>query len=249
MRNKHFRIVVYIFVPILVALVGIGMVYLTKTSLFHLLKDTIMLEETESISEDNQETKTSYESEWKDTRLAPADESMIADSQNTLKHDSLSKNIIDNTVIKVNDIKFPELATQYAMLYCDRIDMEVPIYWGDTDEVLDAGIGQYMGSFLPGFERSILLSGHNTTYFKVLEQIEAGDVVKCNTNYGEYQYVVDEITIIDKDDAEALMERMLSLKNEKLIMYTCYPFTPTISTKRQRLFVFANKLSGPMVEY
>jgi sortase A len=41
---------------------------------------------------------------------------------------------------------------------------------------------------------------------------------------------------------------MLSYQQEKLIIYTCYPFETLVGTKQERLFVFADKISGPTVE-
>jgi sortase A len=133
------------------------------------------------------------------------------------------------------------------MLTCERIQLEVPVYWGDTTKILSAGVGQYMGSFLPGFDRSILLSAHNTSYFKPIEQIQVGDIVAYGTNYGEFQYIVEEVTIMSVGEAEDMLDHLLALHEEKLIMYTCYPFQSLVGSKDKRIFVFANKLTGPRV--
>jgi sortase A len=50
------------------------------------------------------------------------------------------------------------------------------------------------------------------------------------------------------NDAKEMQEELLSYEEEKLIMYTCYPFETLVGTKQDRLFVFADKISGPVVE-
>jgi sortase A len=150
-------------------------------------------------------------------------------------------------IVNIKDIQYPKLGEHYAMLTCERIQLDVPVYWGDTTKILNAGVGQFMGSFLPGFDRSILLSAHNTTYFKPIERIKVGDIVIYDTNYGEFQYIVDEVSIINVEEAEDMLNHLLALHEEKLIMYTCYPFQSLAGNKEKRMFAFADKLTGPRV--
>jgi sortase A len=162
--------------------------------------------------------------------------------------DSSREVITSDQAISITDIQFPEHGTHFANLSCERIELDASVYWGDTDEILKAGIGQYMGSFLPGFDRTILLSAHNTTYFKPLQFIKVGDTIIFNTNYGMYEYKVAEVQVMHVNEAKDMQDEMLSYEQEKLIMYTCYPFETLVGTKQERLFVFADKLSGPVVE-
>ncbi len=150
--------------------------------------------------------------------------------------------------VSMNELQFPDLGMHYAMLFCARIQLEAPVYWGDTKEILHSGVGQYTGSFLPGFGRSILLSGHNTSFFKPLEKIEEGDIVTCRTNYGEYRYVVKEMLVMSAEDAQRQMDGILSSREEVLIMYTCYPFESIAKNRDKRLFVYADKVQGPLIK-
>jgi sortase A len=160
---------------------------------------------------------------------------------------SVKAEVLSETV-KITDIDFPDLGSQYAMLTCEQIQLEVPVYWGDTKGILEVGVGQYIGSFLPGFERSILISGHNNSYFKPLQFIETGDVLVCDTSYGQYKYKVSTVTVMKAREAAASLDGMLSFKKEKMILYTCYPFDLLPVNKENRLFVFAEKISGPEVQ-
>ncbi len=141
------------------------------------------------------------------------------------------------------DLSKPSENTRYATLVCDRLGINVPLYFGDSDMALLYGAGQYAGSSLPGYGSPILIGGHNTTYFSPLENVAVGDIFKIETNYGLYQYQVTSTSIVKDSDVDSAY----SLSGgEQLILYTCYPFvTVTPGTKTQRMFVYANKISGP----
>lgn len=159
-----------------------------------------------------------------------------------------AENEQQENAISVKDIEFPDNGTHFANLSCERIHLDAPVYWGDTKPILKVGVGQSMGSFLPGFNKTILLSAHNTTYFKPLQYMELGDVITYTTNYGIYEYKVNDIKVIHVNEANAKKNEMLSYDKEKLIMYTCYPFKTLVGTKMERLFIFADKISGPTVK-
>jgi sortase A len=141
--------------------------------------------------------------------------------------------------ISIKEIEFPEQGTHFANLSCNEISLDAPLFWGDTDEILNEGVGQSIGSFLPGIGKTILISGHNTTYFKPLQNMKKGDIISCNTNYGSYEYQVYDIQVINENEALKKLDEWLSYEDETLILYTCYPFKLARNRKEERLFVFA----------
>lgn len=147
--------------------------------------------------------------------------------------------------VPMSAVVLPDYGACYGKLTCDRIGLDVPVYWGDDNTILKAGAGQYIGSFLPGFNRTILLAAHNTTYFAPLEYIAAGDRITFATNYGRYVYQVTEVSVRHHEDASAYD---LSREREQLVLYTCYPFEILSVRKQQRLFVYADRISGPDVK-
>lgn len=122
--------------------------------------------------------------------------------------------------------------------------MDAPVYFGDNNDILRVGAGQYIGSFLPGYGRTIMLCAHNTTFFKPLQVIEAGDIITFKTSYGVYQYQVSRTDVKDHNDSTAYD---LLQEKEELVMYTCYPFETMVGTKTDRFFVYCEKISGPTV--
>ncbi len=101
------------------------------------------------------------------------------------------------------------------------VDIEVNVLQGDREAEFRLGAGHYPGSYFPGQGNNILIAAHRTTHFKPLETLEVGDKIHFLTTYGLYNYVVDEIRIIDGNDnsVAGLTEK------EQLTLYTCYPFT------------------------
>lgn len=158
--------------------------------------------------------------------------------------------IFDENAIKATDyvdlseVTVPLFETLYAKISCDRIKLLAPLYWGDSDQVLKRGAGQYIGSFMPGYGKPLLISGHDITYFAPLEEVKVGDVIKITTNYGDYEYQVTETRIASANDKKAYD---LAQNSEQLILYTCYPFGALIGVKEQRYFVYAEKILGPML--
>ena len=143
---------------------------------------------------------------------------------------------------KNTSVTLPVINQQYAEIKCDRLDIDAPVFWGDTDLILRSGAGTYSASSLPGYGSSILMSAHNTTYFAGLKNAQAGDVFQVNTTYGRFEDQVTDIRVKDADDASAVN---FHAKAEQLVLYTCYPFKPLAAVSEQRLFVYCDKISGP----
>ncbi|MHB8132150.1 MAG: class D sortase [Mobilitalea sp.] len=242
MRRRLIRLFAYIYMPFIFTLLGYVLVYFALAPSLEMLQavgNMVIMQEEPDFSTG---LKSIYNSSVTQTS---------ATSASSLSSDGfeLAETISEvQEIVPIDEVQFPEYETEYAALSCKRIGMDAPVYWGDTKEVLKAGVGNYIGSFMPGFNKPILLSGHNNTFFKPLQKIEIGDVITYDTNYGTYKFEVSEITILYVTDAIATTKKLLSSEEEKLILYTCYPFETLVGTKMDRFFVFADKISGPVVE-
>jgi len=152
------------------------------------------------------------------------------------------KNLIERNTVPLSEVDIPPIGTHYANISIKRVDLQIPLYWGDTEKILRHGAGQFIGSFLPGFQRPLLIAGHNLSVMYPLKNVEVSDEVVIKTNYGEYTYVVDEIAIKKETDPTFYD---LSLREERLIMYTCYPFRILASRNYDRYIVYGHRISGP----
>lgn len=132
----------------------------------------------------------------------------------------------------------PKQGTSYGMLYCEKAGVKAEIYYGDSDEEFQKGIGQYENGGFPWNQKAMLLGGHDTTYFKDLDKIQKDDIVTIRTSQKEYQYQVETIEIIE---AESFDNRMLQ-SEDRLILYTCYPFGNVLKDRTQRYLVYCKRL-------
>lgn len=219
MKHKLNKLMAYIYMPLIFTIIGYGFIMLAIAPYFSMIKNIsslVMAQETPTF---HTELDSIYQKPPIDLEDQP-----------------------ENVSVEV--VTWPKYGEQYAELACDRIQLKAPVYFGDNNDILREGVGQYIGTFLPGYNRLILLAGHNTTYFKPLQNVQIGDVFTFTTNYGIYQYEVTDTRVADHNDTTAYD---LLMEEEQLIMYTCYPFETLAGTKTDRLFVYAKRIVGPTV--
>ncbi len=151
--------------------------------------------------------------------------------------------VVTQQKIDISDIVIPDYETVYAKLRIDNLDLSCDLYFGDSYKALKKGAAQYAGSFLPGFGKPLLITGHNHMHFEPLKDISLKDVVTITTNYGEFKYEVKDLAVKKANDSTAYN---LEQDKEQLILYTCYPFNK-IGITDERFFIYADKISGPDV--
>ena len=97
---------------------------------------------------------------------------------------------IQQTQFTINDQTMyrPLIGKQFATLSIDTVSLDVPIFQGESAAELRQGAGHYVLSLLPGEGGNVVLSGHRETAFYPLKDVEIGDLVVVETEYGQYQY-------------------------------------------------------------
>ncbi len=131
---------------------------------------------------------------------------------------------------------YPEYGTQYATIEIDKIDVNLPVYFGDTLEILKKGVGHSSGSYFPGEGGSIVYMGHNSKkMFRRFSELQIGNEIKVTTNYGEYKYKIYDMQLIKETELDKLP---IQREKEILMVYTCYPFN-NVGYATQRYVVYA----------
>lgn len=131
---------------------------------------------------------------------------------------------------------YPEYGTQYGTIQIDKINVNLPVYFGDTLDILKKGIGHSSGSYFPGEGGSIIYMGHNSkNMLRRLGELQKGNEIKITTTYGEYTYVVYDMLLIKETELDKLP---VQRDEEILMLYTCYPFN-NIGYATQRYVVYA----------
>ena len=158
----------------------------------------------------------------------------------------INKVSIDTSNVVLKDVKlnsitkrlesYPEYGTKYGDLSIDSLDVDLPLYYGDTLSILRNGVGHSSGSYFPGEGGTIVCMAHNTRgYLYNLSDIEIGDNIVITTTYGEFTYKVEETKIVPETQVDAVS---VSHGEEMLILYTCYP-TNTFGHATQRFITYS----------
>ena len=156
----------------------------------------------------------------------------------------------DGYQIPFSTSMLPKVGQRYGNLYSTDFGLNAPVYWGDSKKILRHGAGQSVYSFQPGFGRTILISGHNTSYFRCFKRAEVGDIIVFDTNYETYTYRVYRVQVINETVLENMMNDTYFLQEkETLILYTCYPFHAIGGRKTDRLVLFCEKIDGADVKW
>lgn len=141
------------------------------------------------------------------------------------------------TVIEDKKIKnYPEYGTQYATIKIPKIDVELPVYYGDTLDILKKGVGHSSGSYFPGEGGSIIYMGHNSKkMFRRFSELQKGNEIEVTTSYGDFKYKIYDMQLIKETEVDKLP---IQEDKEILMIYTCYPFN-NIGYATQRYVVYA----------
>lgn len=175
------------------------------------------------------------------TKTVPNFDKEPVDIFETKKNQELPK---DNNVIHLASEDFPAEGDRFGELIIDRVSIDAPLYYDDTEKELLLGLGTSKAAYIPGANSTVLIGGHNNTYFSNLGKTVVGDKIIINTNYGKYVYEITDSRVARFDDTTAYD---LYSSTENLILYTCYPFD-MLGITPERYFVYAKYLTGPKLD-
>jgi sortase A len=107
-----------------------------------------------------------------------------------------------------------------AILRIPKVHVEVPVLDGTDDLSLNRGVGHVTGTAGPGENGNMAIAGHRDGFFRGLKDVSLGDQIEIDTLEGTKTYVIDHISIVDRDDVSVLKPR----PRPSLTLVTCYPF-------------------------
>jgi sortase A len=149
-------------------------------------------------------------------------ESTTADTANG-KRDSSSLDFSLWSEKRVNAYKAAlgmKLEAPLAVLSIPRIGVEVPVFDGTDDLILNRGAGRISGTAKPGQQGNIGIAAHRDGFFRGLKDIRVGDRIELRAQNDEFLYAVDNIEIVQPTDVSVLRNRSSS----SVTLVTCYPF-------------------------
>ncbi len=146
--------------------------------------------------------------------------------------------------IPISEIKYPSFSQVYGEISIPDVDILCPLIYGDDDEILDRGAGQYIGSTIIGYPGTTLACAHINRHFKTLHLVKPGNMIQVRTEYGVYNYEVKYVGVHSEKDKSVYD---LSREDENLVLYTCYFQQTALGSVKMRFFVCADYVSGPLI--
>jgi sortase A len=131
---------------------------------------------------------------------------------------------------------------QARRIQVPALGVDRPIVQGDDWDQLKKGVGQHLGSGLPGQDGNLVLSAHNDIYgeiFRNLDRLAPGDEIIISTDRQNYTYVVRELQIVDPTEVWV----MSPTEYASTTLISCYPYL----INNRRIVVFADMaIEGPL---
>ena len=126
----------------------------------------------------------------------------------------------------------------------EKIDVQLPIYHGTSEEVLQTSIGHLEGTSLPvgGKSSHCVLSGHrglpSAKLFSDLDKMEERDVFTLNVLDETFTYQVDQIRVVKPSDLSSLR---IEPGKDYCTLVTCTPY----GINTHRLLVRGHRIANP----
>lgn len=131
-----------------------------------------------------------------------------------------------------------------------KIDVDLPIFHGTSDEVLSVSIGHQQGTSLPigGENTHSCLTGHRglpgAKLFTRLDEMVSGDLFFINVLGETMAYKVYDIRVVEPSEAETFVATIDSGK-DIVTLVTCTPY----GLNTHRLLVSGERVSYEKAEY
>ena len=130
----------------------------------------------------------------------------------------------------------------FAVLNIPKINLDMPVYLGATDQNLANGAAHLSQTSLPigGENTNAVIAGHRgyngAPYFRYVPELQVGDSVDITNLWGTLHYSVVETKIIQPNDIDAIK---IQPGRDLITLLTCHPYA---SGGRQRFLVICERM-------
>lgn len=177
--------------------------------------NTVITAYTENVKTLSQEDKNIYLDSARDYNRKLTD---IVSTESFIKYDEKENNY--NDILNVNN-------GIMGSVTIPKINVELPIYHGISDEVLSNGVGHMPNTSFPigGKSTHAVISAHTAypgkVFFDDLPELDSGDIFYINILGDTLTYKIFNVEIVDPDNTNGL--RIVDGK-DYVSLLTCYPY-------------------------
>lgn len=248
------RVGAFIFVPLLFMCFGYLIIYIIGAPVINFASSAVELISLNDAPTFDQKGTNLFEKRNEKKEQASSDQAIDKNGkQTTNTSDKNSTEAIaagmqvsEKGELSSSNMVYPVGGDQFGEVVIDKVGINEPLYYGDSEEILRLGAGQYIGSMIPGDLGTTLIGGHNLPSFGKIYYLEVGDEINIHTHYGDYTYQVTEVKVADYKDP-TINTKLGDRTKRSLILYTCYPLD-AIGLTPERVFVSADYVSGPIID-
>jgi sortase A len=167
---------------------------------------------------------------------------------------SPSKNLYKGEIQTATDdeipssaIVYPKEKDQFGKVVAENIDLDAPLFCGDSSDILEKGAGISLAGVFPGQFGTVLIGGHNRPEFGKITRLAVNASFSIKTNYGTFVYKVIEHRIISFDNSDFVNNELAKMYERRVLLYTCWPIE-AIGWANDRYIVVGEQIGGLKID-
>ena len=86
--------------------------------------------------------------------------------------DSFVGSDVSGDTVDASRVDYPDANSKFAELECERLNLDVSVYSGDNEKCLRFGAGIPAYGNIPGFDKTVLISGQMQHFFHLLRMFK-----------------------------------------------------------------------------
>jgi len=137
-------------------------------------------------------------------------------------------------------VRLPASSALIGRLSVPRLNLAAMVREGIDGKTLKLAVGHIPATALPWQTGNVGVAGHRDTFFRGLKNLKSGDEIQFSTLKGNFEYVVESLTIVEPANAAALAPSSENV----LTLVTCYPFY-YVGDAPRRFVARARQVSPP----
>ena len=175
-----------------------------------------------------------YPELWKS--MAAYNQQIFTDGQSTLSE----AGAYQAALFTLTDYGLPD--ETFGVISIPKLDLEMPLYLGATDENMAKGAAVISGTSIPigGSNTNAVIAGHRgwggAAYFRYITELAIGDEVVITNLWERLRYRVVGTKIIEPHEVENIL---IQPGRDMMTLLTCHPYA---SGGKQRYLVYCQRI-------